>query len=238
MSPEVIYEDKDVVVLNKPAGFLVHPIKNLKIKNTKLKVENEPTLTDWLLARYPEISKVGDNPEIRPGIVHRLDRATSGAMIVARTQESFLYLKSLFLGRKVCKKYLAWVYGVVKEKKGIIDSPIGIVNGTVKRSTRSSRAARDAITRYDVIKSITRDKETFSLLRVMPETGRTHQIRVHCASMGHPVVGDILYGKKRKYSGMVRMMLHAFSLELPLLSGSVVRFEADTPREFDDFGKR
>jgi len=233
MSPEVIYEDKDIVALNKPAGLLVHPIRN-KEQVTSDK-EAEATLVDWLLKKYPEIKTVGDDPEFRPGIVHRLDRDTSGVMLVARTQESFAYLKSLFAERKVRKVYLAWVFGKLKERKGVITRSIGIVSGSTRRSTRSEKMVKEAITRYVVEKEITKNGESFSLLKVSPETGRTHQIRVHCASIGHGIVGDVLYTRKRSPVGNRRLMLHASSIEFLLLSGSVVRLEAEPPEEFVTF---
>lgn len=228
MEPEVIYEDENLVAVNKPAGLLVHPIKNSKFDNKEL------TLTDWLRERYPAIGAVGDDPENRPGIVHRLDRDTSGVMIAAKTQESFLYLKSLFAGRAIKKTYLAWVCGKLREKQGVIEKPIGILNNSTRRSVHSTRMQKKAITRYAVQNTIEREGEIFSLLELRPETGRTHQIRVHCASIGHPIVGDVLYGRKGELSGG-RLMLHALSLELSLLSGSVLRLEAEPPEGFDNF---
>jgi 23S rRNA pseudouridine1911/1915/1917 synthase len=254
MVPEIIYEDKDIIAVNKPAGLLVHPLKNykLQIKNYK----KEHTLVDWLLARYPEIKNVGDpvklpdgshgaSDPLRPGIVHRLDRDTSGVMLVARTQESFIYLKSLFAGRKICKTYLAWVHGKIKEREGIIARPIGIVSGSTRRSTRSEKMAKEAITRYGVRKEIERGGVAFSLLEVTPETGRTHQIRVHLASIGHPIVGDVLYGRRKpdfrcqksdiRYPiSKPRLMLHALSITLPLQEGTMVQFEAEPPEGFTE----
>ena len=252
-SVECIYEDKDIIVVNKPAGLLVHAVSNKRqaTSNKGQGVSNkggEATLVDWLLARYPEIKMVGDPVKLpdgsngasdpsRPGIVHRLDRDTSGVMVVARTQESFNYLKSLFAGRKMRKVYLAWVFGKLKECKGVITQPIGIVSGSTRRSTRSLKMAKEAVTRYKVEEEITKNGESFSLLKVSPETGRTHQIRVHCVSIGHPIVGDALYTKRKSPAGHERLMLHALSIELPLLSGSMMRFEAEPPGDFADFSR-
>ncbi len=258
-SVECIYEDEDIIAVNKPAGLLVHPLKNSKFQIPNS--QKEPTLVDWLLARYPEIKMVGDpvksrserdhgagpvklpdgshgaSDPLRPGIVHRLDRDTSGVMVVARTQEAFNHLKSLFAGRKIRKTYLAWVFGKLKEREGVITRPIGIVSGSTRRSTRSGKMAKDAVTRYKVEKEIMKNGEPFSLLKVSPETGRTHQIRVHCASIGHPIVGDALYTRRKSPAGHERLMLHAFLIELPLLSGSMMRFEAEPPGEFANFAR-
>jgi 23S rRNA pseudouridine1911/1915/1917 synthase len=251
MEPEVIYEDEDLVAVNKPAGLLVHAISN-KRQATRGKKE-EPTLVDWLLVHYPEVGTVGDVPEVRPGIVHRLDRDTSGVMIAAKTQASFAYLKSLFQKHAIKKTYLAWVRGALKERHGIIAKPIGILTGSTKRSTRSEKMVKEAITRYAVRKEVVRGRETLSLLEVFPETGRTHQIRVHLASIGHPIMGDLLYGNRkfttRRTSLATRLMLHALSIELPLQSnvshttpnpssseeGSILRLEAEPPEGFVAF---
>ena len=140
---EVIYENKDIIVVNKPAGMMVHGVAG--------HVSDEPALTDVLLKKYPEIRTVGDEPNMRPGIVHRLDKDTSGVMVIARNQASFEYLKSLFKGRDIKKTYVAVVLGVPKEKRGIIDKPIGIRTGTTKRSVESKKMAKPAVTEYKVL---------------------------------------------------------------------------------------
>src|SRR3989344_8368647 len=132
--PEIIYEDKNFLVLNKPAGLLVHgPCKSL---------------VDWLLVHYPEVKSVGDDPETRPGIVHRLDRETSGTLLVPRNQESYIYFKKLFQSHEVKKTYLALVRGVVHEKEGLINKPLGLKTGSVKRTvfTKNARMIKEAIT--------------------------------------------------------------------------------------------
>ncbi len=228
---EIIYENKDIIVINKPAGLAVHGVAG--------KVSAEPTLTDILLKKYPEIRTVGDDPALRPGIVHRLDKDTSGVMVVARNQKSFEYLKSLFRGRDIKKTYVAVVSGVPQEKQGIIDKPIGIRNGTTKRSVRSEKMAKPAVTEYKVLamsdpRLATSGKpQSYSLLEIHPLTGRTHQIRVHLASIGRPIAGDVLYGPKKQPPWANRLMLHATSIEFVDGSGGRLRFDAEAPKEFE-----
>jgi len=225
--PKIIYEEKDFLAVEKPAGLLTHPTKH----------SNEPTLVDWLLERYPEIKNVGDEPKLRPGIVHRLDKETSGILLVPRTQAEFEYFKSLFAERKIEKKYLAVVYGTPKEKSGTIDMPIGIKNGTVKRSVHAVRMRKPAVTEYRVLRIFARDGNEYSLLEIMPRTGRTHQIRVHLAAIGHPIVGDRLYGKKSLNSRFQiidsRLMLHAFSLEFSASDGRRLKLEVEPELPFE-----
>lgn len=234
MEPKVIYEDKNFLAVAKPAGLLVHSafIQHNRRKNfTGEKDEN--TLVDWLLLRYPEIKDVGDDPMVRPGIVHRLDRDTSGVLLVAKNQEYFDYLKSLFKSRGIEKIYLAVVFGVPKSKNGRISGAIGIKSGTIKRSVHSKKDAKRAETEYKVLKVFEREGEKYSLLEVRPKTGRTHQIRVHLASIGHPVVGDNLYGTKtsKLKNKSYRLMLHALSLEFNLADGKRIKIEAEPPAE-------
>jgi 23S rRNA pseudouridine1911/1915/1917 synthase len=229
MEPTIIYEDKDFLAVNKPSGLMVHPAR---VSDKKKMKEKEPTLTDWLLLRYPEIKNVGDDPEFRPGIVHRLDKETSGVMLIPRNQKYFEYLKSLFKNHAIKKIYLALVLGVPKEQKGIINAPIGIKNGTLKRSVRSQKMTKDAVTEYKVLKTMrfpdaVGNDAPFSLLEVSPMTGRTHQIRVHLASIGHPVVGDFLYGPKKQPKWASRLMLHARSLEFVPRPGNFIKLEAE-----------
>ncbi len=238
MVPRVIYEDKNFLAVDKPAGLLVHGIAN-----------NEKTLVDWLLARYPEIRRVGENPGIRPGIVHRLDRDTSGILLVARSQKYFEYLKNLFSagggpasgGQPLIRKtYRALVYGAITPKKGIIEKEIRIKSGTTKRTVFKGRGERTAATEYKLLKQFTLSlpngqSANFSWIEAAPLTGRTHQIRVHLASIGHPVVGDKLYGPAQNkvvrlpYIG--RQMLHAYSLEFSPAPGKRIKLVADLPED-------
>lgn len=238
--PRIIYECENFLAVNKPAGMLTHPVRIGEKKRGGAGKpapgpHRETALTDWLLKRYPEIANVGDDPAMRPGIVHRLDRDTSGILLVARNQKYFEYLKSLFQSRQIKKTYFALVFGVPREKEGTIDAPIGVKNGTVKRSVRGGRMIKPAVTNYRVKKIFSfgaaQDRK-ISLLEIVPVTGRTHQIRVHLASIGNPVAGDRLYGKKNQPSWAHRLMLHACSLEFPVVQGKRIKLEAETPFAF------
>ena len=235
----LIYEDKDFIAVSKPAGLLVH----------KVREDNEPTLVDWVLGRYPEVAKVGDPPTssgqvdlLRPGIVHRLDKDTSGIILIPRNQEYFEYLKKLFQEHKIRKNYLALVYGKLEPKTGIIDKPIALKSGTTKRTVWEGKMEKEAVTEYEVQKYFKSDsalsksnKEPFfTLVKVMPKTGRTHQIRIHLASVGHPIVGDSLYGPKTNPFNLNRQFLHAESLEWTTLDGHRMKIECELP---DDLQK-
>lgn len=179
---EVLYEDDDVVVVDKPAGLVVHPgAGNL-----------DGTLVNGLLARYPEMTDVGS--AARPGIVHRLDLGTSGALAVARTQAAYDSLVGQLAERTVGRRYLALVWGRPEASSGVVDAPIG---RSTKDRTRMAvvGSGRPARTHYDVEE--TRSEPATSLLRCRLETGRTHQIRVHLSAIGHPLVGDRAYGGDR-----------------------------------------
>jgi len=219
---EVIYENNDFVEVNKPAGLITHP--------ASLKKE-EPSLSGWAREHYPCIAGVGDAPEIRPGVVHRLDKDTSGIILLAKNQTYFNYLKKQFQERSVAKSYLAWVCGSPKAKRGSVDLPIGIKSGSVKRSVHSFKMSKPALTEYEVRKKAEINGLEYALLLVRPRTGRTHQIRVHLASIGHPVVGDVLYGGRRAGRGG-RLLLHALSLELELQPGRRLMLAADPPPDF------
>lgn len=226
--PKVLYESPELLGVDKPAGIVVHPPKV-----TGRKFVPEPTLTDWLSGRYPELREVGDDPENRPGIVHRLDKETSGILLVPRSQEYFLYLKSLFQSHLIRKTYLALVHGVPREASGVINRPIGIKTGTVKRSVFSDKMAKPAVTRYALQKSfLLPNGEPVSLLEVWPETGRTHQIRIHLKSLGHAIVGDPLYGWKKEPRAVARMMLHASEIEFDNRPGHRLVLGAPLPEGF------
>ena len=220
LSPKVIYEDKNFLAVDKPPGLLVHPTVSSK----------EPTLVDWLKRRYPEITKVGDDPKTRPGIVHRLDRDTSGIILIARSQKYFEYLKSLFQSRAIKKTYRALVYGKLTPKKGIIKKDIRVKSGTTKRTVFKGRGERAAVTEYKVLRYF----DNFSWIEVTPLTGRTHQIRVHLASIGCPVMGDKLYGPKKPkttLAGVGRQLLHAYSLEFSPAPGKRLKLAASVPED-------
>ncbi len=237
---QIIYETNDFLAINKPAGVLVHSAKSGD--------PEEGTVVGWLRQEYPEIGGVGDPPpslrdvgragdpyKFRPGIVHRLDKDTSGILLIAKTQAAFDYLKNLFQTRGIEKTYLALVYGRVTGK-GKIDKPIGIKSGSMKRSVnaRTMKAAKDALTEYRAVKQF--QKGEYTLLRVSPKTGKTHQIRVHLASIGHPVVGDMLYGGRRKENtlGLTRQFLHAETIEFTTPDGSRIHLEAELPPDLEE----
>ena len=225
--PEVVYETARFAALSKPAGLLIH-----ETAVSKKNLEREETLADWVAKRYPETKSVGDDPIARPGIVHRLDRDTSGIILVARDQEYFEYLKKLFQTHRVRKTYLALVRGRVKEKEGRIEKPIGLKPNTVKRMVggRKMKDIKEAITEYRTAGCFKAGGEEYTLLEVFPLTGRTHQIRVHLASIGHPVAGDRLYGRGDDL-GLNRQFLHAESIEFPESPGRMLKLSADLPDE-------
>ncbi len=263
-NPKIIYEDKNVLVINKPAGLLVHPIKISNLKSQISKVEE--TLVDWLIKKYPDIQNVGDpsppaggsgQKNLRPGIVHRLDKDTSGVMIVAKNQTSFEYLKSEFKNRKIKKTYMALVAGkinLMKGKIGVINLPIGRSRSNPTKRLASLKARgtlREAITEYKILESFdigcqksptsdVRNGNYFTLVEAYPKTGRTHQVRVHFKAIGHPIACDKLYGSNRRQpaeqtcpAGLSRHFLHASSLELTLPDNSHVRLEADLPDDLE-----
>ena len=265
MNIKIIYEDENFLAVNKPAGLLVHPVRSPATPaeterfhtsngmhgiNQKQKTKNfppvedppqaekqktlEPTLVDWILEKYPQIKNVGDDPVTRPGIVHRLDRDTSGILLIPKTQAYFLYLKNLFQTHEVKKKYLAIVFGAVKGP-GLIDKPIGIKRNSIKRSVHSEKMSKPAITEYIPEKIFNIGNSEFTLLHVMPRTGRTHQIRVHLASIGHPILGDRIYAGRKRVKLFTpyikRQMLHAESLEFSVKSGKRVILSAGMPAD-------
>jgi len=221
---KIIFQNKDIIVINKPAGLAVHGGAGI----------SEPTLVDFLLEKFPEIKYVGDAPKVRPGIVHRLDKETSGVMVVARNQKTFEYFKQQFKDRKVEKKYLALVHGKLKEKEGKIEGEMGRSRRDFRRQALARgkvnvRKERHSLTYYKVIKEF----NEYSLLEVYPKTGRMHQIRVHLHSIGHPIVGDEKYTfkehKKKKYP---RMFLHSSEISFLSRNGEKVNFRSNPPDIF------
>ncbi|MDE2144831.1 MAG: RluA family pseudouridine synthase [Patescibacteria group bacterium] len=229
--PEVIYESPDFVAVNKPAGLLMHETAVSKKSDIK-----EKTLAGWAANKYPEILSVGDDPETRPGIVHRLDKETSGVVLIPRNQKYFEYLKSLFQNHTVKKTYLALVKGRVKNESGAIDKPIGLKPGTVKRVVggRRMKDIKEAITEYRVKSRFEINGKEYTLIEATPLTGRTHQIRVHLTSIGRPVVGDKLYGGEDSFLNPRRQLLHADSIEFPVASGKMLKISADMPEDFKE----
>ena len=238
----IIYQDNDIVVVNKPAGIVTHRA-NLKSQISKIKTEEkELFLTDWLEEKFPEMKKVGDEPELRPGIVHRLDKDTSGVLVAARNQKSFEFLKNQFQKREVVKKYLALVEGELKNNlptgqasNGVIALPIGRSASDFRKKMASDSAKgelREAVTEYKVLEKFPKH----TLVEAYPKTGRTHQIRVHFKAVGHPIVCDSLYGGKRMTCpfGLARHFLHANFLEFVSPSGARLKLEADLPEDLTE----
>jgi 23S rRNA pseudouridine1911/1915/1917 synthase len=243
-SIKIIYEDDALVVINKPASLLAHSAGSTKFEARNSK---QFTVADWLAEKYPEIKKVGDLPagrqviqNLRPGIVHRLDKDTSGVFVVAKNQPTFEFLKKQFQERKIKKTYLALVYGEVRQKEGFIDLPLGKARKDFRKRAVAGTTRgglRDAITEYKVVKFFKHPMlSDYTLLEVYPKTGRTHQIRVHLKAIGHPIVCDPLYAPKRAFcpAGLKRQFLHAFSLEFNLPAGARTRFEADMPQDLQN----
>lgn len=222
---EVIYEDSDMLALNKPAGIVVHHDA----------YHSADTIVDWVKEHYPKIGGVGEDP-LRPGIVHRLDKDTSGVLLIAKNQDSFLYLKNLFKIGGVQKTYKALVVGDVKNNEGVIDAPIARSTKNFQKRVVGGKQgrSREAITSYHVIKRFKAPLYgDLTLLDVLPKTGRTHQIRSHVAHIGHPVVCDQLYGGKRFVcpEGLSRQFLHAFSIQLEDIRGKSLYIEAPLPAD-------
>jgi len=219
MKIPIIYEDQDILIINKPARLLVHP-------TTK---GEKNTLVDWLIKKYPQIKNVGENKQ-RPGIIHRLDKDTSGLLIIAKNQKTYLFFKDQFKNHKIEKKYIALVFGKLKEKKGIITKSISRSRKKGRIQTTAPIGKRkEAITRYKVLKEYL----DYSLLEIRPKTGRTHQIRVHLTSIGHPIAGDKQYKFKRQLSpkDLNRQFLHANYLKFSMPNKEIKEFSLFLPEE-------
>lgn len=235
MKITIIYEDENIVAVDKPSGLLVHPTSNSK----------EETLTNWVLEQYPETENVGEplklnNGEVikRPGIVHRIDRETSGIILIAKTNEAFEHLKKQFQSREIEKIYRTFVWGNFPStmlgtgKLGVIDKPIGRSASDFRKKSaeRGSKGLeREAVTNYKVLNQ--NDKHSY--LECYPKTGRTHQIRVHLKSIGRPIICDTLYAPKLTPAlGFERLALHALSVTFKNVIGDTITAEAQLPEDF------
>ncbi len=261
---DVVYEDRDLAVINKPAGMTVHAVPG-----STDDPRNRGTLVNALLHRFKKLSSGGD--DLRPGIVHRLDKETSGLLVVAKSDSTHRKLARGFADRKVDKRYTALVHGWPKSDSATIDAPIGRDRSNRTRMSVRGDGARDAVSHYRLLERIDSRFGKFSLIEVKIDTGRTHQIRVHMASLGHPVVGDTLYGapavlsphtrerqrfghsvstraeakraelKKRKGADagvlqLDRNFLHAASIQLPHPStGRELSVNVTLPKELSEF---
>jgi 23S rRNA pseudouridine1911/1915/1917 synthase len=249
---DVVFEDKDLAVVNKPAGMMVHAGAG-----QTLSARNQGTLVNALLYRFKKLSSTGG--ELRPGIVHRLDRDTSGLIVVAKNDRAHAALGEMFSGRRIKKTYIALVQGAVEREKGTINA--GVSRDPMRRTRMTAKPnenARSAVSHYEVVRRLATRFGKFTLVRVRIETGRTHQIRVHMASIGHPVVGDTLYGGAGQLTDQVaaqaaqskaarrkadpevlrlgRNFLHAARLEFAHpVTGKPLHLEAPLPKELESF---
>jgi 23S rRNA pseudouridine1911/1915/1917 synthase len=216
----IVYEDSHIVVLNKEPGQVVHPGAG----------NRSHTLVNALLFHFPAITKIGLSE--RPGIVHRLDKETSGVMVTAISRKAYEELKRQFQSREVSKIYTGLVWGRINDEAGRINLPIGRHIRNRKKISVKTNKPREAETRYTVRK-VYRD---FTLLDISPVTGRTHQIRVHMSASGHPVVGDTKYGRKKTKVRCSRLFLHASKLTFKHPeTNKLVEFSAELPQELQDF---
>lgn len=234
---KIIYEDENILAVNKPAGINVHTDENYK----------EGTLIQKILEKYPQISEVGD--AARPGIAHRLDRDTSGVLILAKNAESFEYLKNLFKNRLIKKTYIALLHGKLGEKageRGLIELPIArsVKNPILRIAKGKTRGElKAAITEYKILQYLKFGdsiSEKYTLVEAYPKTGRTHQIRAHFKALGTAVAGDKLYGNKKineelSSLGLTRQFLHASSLEFNLQNNGRIKIETDLPDDLKNF---
>jgi 23S rRNA pseudouridine1911/1915/1917 synthase len=241
---DIVYEDADLAIVNKPAGMMVHAGAGATDD-----ARNRGTLVNALLHHFGTLSALGG--ALRPGIVHRLDRATSGLTVVAKNDESHRQLAKQFSRREVHKTYMALLHGWPKQDHGTIQSAISRHSQRRTRMTTKGYGGREAVTHYAVKKKIDSPYGKFALVELKIETGRTHQIRVHMSSLGHPVVGDALYGapgelrsqsNKRRAPGMPatlilnRNFLHSAVLELTHpRTKAMLKFSRTLPEELEDF---
>jgi len=236
---ETVYEDDDLAVINKPAGMMVHAGAGATDDD-----RNRGTLVNALLHRFGKLSGVGG--ELRPGIVHRLDKATSGLIVVAKNDEAHRKLAAQFAARQIKKTYIALVHGWMKQEQGTISSSISRDSVRRVRMTTRRQGGRQAISHYVVTRRIESPLGKFTLLEVRIDTGRTHQIRVHVASLGHPIVGDTLYGAPRglktregSAASLDRNFLHAAALRFAHpRTGAELAFSQPLPKELQAFLER
>lgn len=229
MEPKIIYEDENILAINKPAGLVVHPDGRTE----------EESVSMWMLKNYPHSRDVGEPIKLtdggtieRPGIVHRIDRDTSGILLLAKTEKGFEHLKNQFKDRTIQKKYFAFIYGNLKDTHGSIKLPIAR-SGSDFRKWSAERGARgekrDALTYYQVL---AQNKDA-SLIEAQPKTGRTHQIRVHFKALQRPIIGDKLYAPTMPLLlGFKRLALHARELSFTNTQEKSITIKAEFPEDF------
>lgn len=221
ISLDIVYEDNDLLVVNKPKGMVVHPAAG----------NFDGTLVNALLYHCKD-SLSGIGGVIRPGIVHRIDKDTSGLLIVAKNDESHLFLAEQIKEHSFKRQYEAVVYGRLKEDKGVIDKPIGRSSKDRKKMAVTDKNSKNAVTEYEVVKRY----EQFTHVRLTLHTGRTHQIRVHMASLGHPVAGDSVYGPKKVIKQLNGQCLHAKSIGfVHPKTKQYMHFDSNLPNYFISF---
>ena len=236
LSKNILYEDNDIVVLDKPAGLVVHPVPQRAGYGA-----SPDSVSEWFVSKYPESKNVGEpmGDIERPGIVHRIDRETSGVLLLAKTKIGHKVLKEQFQKREIEKIYHLFVSGNLKDDRGTINLPIGrSVSNFKKRSAeRGARGEkREAVTYFQMLKRAEDGSVTF--VEAKPKTGRTHQIRVHFKALHHPVVCDKLYGGRRSLGeggcalGFNRLALHARAITFKTVNGRKVTIEAPYPEDF------
>src|SRR3989338_7153375 len=237
LSKDIIYEDGDIIVVNKPAGVVVHPDGRTV----------EPSVSEWFVGKYPESRNVGEKlGDIdRPGVVHRIDRETSGVLLLAKTKEGHSCLKEQFQNREIEKIYHLFIYGNLKDDQGTISLPIGrSVSNFKKRSAqRGARGEmREAITYFQVLKRVSDppshkasegQRKSVTFMEAKPKTGRTHQIRVHFKALHHPIVCDKLYAPNKPcLLGFTRLALHSRAITFKTVNDKKVIIEAPYPEDF------
>ena len=219
----VVYEDNDIIVVNKPKGMVVHPANG----------NPDGTLVNAIMAICKD-SLSGIGGEIRPGIVHRLDKDTSGLLIVAKNDKAHVNMSEQIKNHEVKKTYIALVRGVVKENQATIDMPIGRSNSDRKKMA-VTKTGKNAVTHIKVLKRY----DKYTLLEVNIETGRTHQIRVHLSYIGYPIIGDCVYSNGKNEFGVVGQCLHAKCLEFKHpITGKSMKLEAELPEYFQEILKK